>query len=74
MLVLSRKLNEQIVIAENIVITVVNIRGNKVRLGIDAPKEVPVHRKEVYEAMQREKERESNQAADCDPADVKPTD
>ncbi len=45
MLVLSRKRNEQIVIAENIVITVVEIRGDKVRLGIEAPKDVPVHRK-----------------------------
>ncbi len=52
MLVLSRKLNEQIVIAENIVITVVEIRGDKVRLGIEAPKNVPVHRQEVYEAIQ----------------------
>ena len=74
MLVLSRKRNEQIVIAENIVITVVDIRGDKVRLGIEAPKSVPVHRKEVYEAIQREKEREPNQASARDPADVKPAD
>ena len=74
MLVLSRKRNEQIVIAENIVITVVDIRGDKVRLGIEAPKSVPVHRKEVYEAIQREKEREPNQESACDSADVKPTD
>ena len=74
MLVLSRKRNEQIVIAENIVITVVDIRRDKVRLGIEAPKSVPVHRKEVYEAIQREKQREPNQASDRDRADVKPTD
>lgn len=74
MLVLSRKRNEQIVIAENIVITVVAIRGDKVRLGIEAPKDIPVHRKEVYEAIQREKEQKPNQASDRDPADVKPTD
>ena len=42
-------------IADNIVITVVEIRGDKVRLGIEAPKEVPVHRKEIYELIQREK-------------------
>ncbi len=53
MLVLSRKLNESIVIRDNIVITVVEIRGDKVRLGIEAPKEVPVHRREVYEAIKR---------------------
>ncbi len=74
MLVLSRKRNEQIVIAENVVITVVDIRRDKVRLGIEAPKSVPVHRKEVYEAIQREKERETNQASARDPADVKPAD
>lgn len=53
MLVLSRKKNESIVIRDDIVITVVEIRGDKVRLGIDAPKEVPVHRREVYEAIRR---------------------
>lgn len=51
MLVLSRKNNESIVIKDNITITVVEIRGDKVRLGIVAPKEVPVHRQEVYEAI-----------------------
>ena len=54
MLVLSRKKNESIVIDDNIVITVVEVRGDKVRLGIQAPREVPVHRSEVYEAIQRE--------------------
>ena len=51
MLVLSRKRNESIVIDENIVITVVEVRGDKVRLGIEAPREVPVHRSEVHEAI-----------------------
>jgi len=51
MLVLSRKKNESIVINSDIVITVVEIRGDKVRLGINAPKNVPVHRQEVYEAI-----------------------
>jgi len=51
MLVLSRKKNESIVIDNNIVVTVVEIRGDKVRLGIVAPKDVPVHRQEVYEAI-----------------------
>lgn len=55
MLVLSRQRDESIIIGDNIVITVVDIRGDKVRLGIDAPKEVPVHRREVYEAIQRER-------------------
>ena len=51
MLVLSRKKNESIVINDNISIVVVEIRGDKVRLGIEAPKEVPVHRREVYDAI-----------------------
>ena len=55
MLVLSRKKNESIVINADIVITVVEIRGDKVRLGIVAPKDVPVHREEVYEAIHGQK-------------------
>jgi carbon storage regulator len=51
MLVLSRKKNESIVINSDITVTVVEIRGDKVRLGIVAPKEVPVHRQEVYDAI-----------------------
>ena len=51
MLVLSRKKNESIVINNDITITVVEIRGDKVRLGIVAPKDVSVHRHEVYEAI-----------------------
>jgi carbon storage regulator len=54
MLVLSRKRDERIVIGDNIVITVVEVRGDKVRLGIDAPTEVPVHRQEVLDAMRRD--------------------
>ena len=54
MLVLSRQRDETIVIGEDIEVTVVDIRGDKVRLGISAPKHVPVHRKEVFEAIKRE--------------------
>ena len=51
MLVLTRKKNESVVIGHNVSVTVVEIRGDKVRLGIVAPKEVPVHRQEVYDAI-----------------------
>ena len=51
MLVLSRKKDESIVINDNITIVVVEIRGDKVRLGIEAPKEVPVHRREVFDSI-----------------------
>lgn len=53
MLVLSRKKNESIIINDDITIVVVEIRGDKVRLGVESPKEVPVHRKEVYDALKR---------------------
>jgi carbon storage regulator len=53
MLVLSRKKNESIVINNDITVVVVEIRGDKVRLGVEAPKEVPVHRREVYDAIHR---------------------
>jgi carbon storage regulator len=56
MLVLSRKRDESIVINDNIVITIVEIRGDKVRIGVDAPTEVPVHRREVYDAIRRNEE------------------
>jgi carbon storage regulator len=62
MLVLSRKKNESIIISDNITVTVIEIRGDKVRLGIEAPKDVTVHRREVYEAIQSQA-RDSEQAA-----------
>lgn len=58
MLVLSRLRDESIVIGDNITITVVDIRGDKVRLGINAPTDISVHRQEVYEAIQRENKRD----------------
>ncbi len=62
MLVLSRSVNEQIRIGHDIVIMVVDIRGDKVRLGITAPNEVPVHREEIYQAIQREGASDANSA------------
>ncbi|MFW6169873.1 MAG: carbon storage regulator CsrA [Planctomycetota bacterium] len=59
MLVLSRHRDESIMIGDEIVITVVDIRGDKVRLGIDAPQDIPVHRQEVYDAIQRENRKAS---------------
>ncbi len=55
MLVLSREKDQSIMVGENVEISVVDIRGDKVRLGITSPKEIPVHRREVYEAIQRER-------------------
>jgi carbon storage regulator len=55
MLVLSRQRNESIMIGDDVEIIIVDVRGDKVRLGITAPKAISVHRKEVYEAIQQEK-------------------
>jgi len=67
MLVLSRHRDESIMIGDNIVITIVDIRGDKVRLGIEAPSDIPVHRQEVYEAIQRE----NRKASQLRPGDTK---
>ena len=68
MLVLSRQRDETIMIGDDIEITIVDIRGDKVRLGINAPSHVPVHRKEVYDAIQRE----NRAAANIKPEDLPP--
>lgn len=68
MLVLSRHRDESIMIGDDVVITVVDIRGDKVRLGIDAPQHVPVHRQEVYEAIKRENQK----ASQVDPNQIRP--
>jgi len=60
MLVLSRQKDEMIMIGDNIEITVVDIRGDKVRLGINAPQQIPVHRKEVYESIKMENRQAAN--------------
>ncbi len=66
MLVLSRQRDESIMIGDDVVVTIVDVRGDKVRLGINAPKEIPVHRQEIYEAIKRENRR----AIQIQPEDV----
>ncbi len=68
MLVLSRHRDESIMIGDDVTVTIVDIRGDKVRLGINAPADIPVHRREVYEAIQRE----NRAAADIEPSQVDP--
>jgi len=71
MLVLSRKKNESIVIDNDITIVVVEIRGDKVRLGVEARKEVPVHRREVFDAIRRNEAAAGGDAAGkTDPAEA----
>ena len=67
MLVLSRHKEEQIMIGDDVIITIVDIRGDKVRLGIDAPQHIPVHRQEVYDEIER-----SNKGALCSGERVTP--
>ena len=66
MLVLSRHRDESIMIGDDVVVTIVDIRGDKVRLGIAAPQDIPVHRQEVYEAIKRENAR----AGKLEPSDT----
>ncbi len=68
MLVLSRQRDETIMIGDDVEITIVDIRGDKVRLGITAPSHIPVHRKEVYDAIKRE----NRAAANMKPHDLPP--
>ena len=68
MLVLSRHRDESIIIGDDVIVTIVDIRGDKVRLGIQAPQDIPVHRREVYEAIQRE----NRKAAQLQPGDTQP--
>lgn len=65
MLVLSRKKDEKIIIGDNITVMVIEIRGDKVRLGIEAPKEVTVHRQEVYDAIKREQDEKRDISIDA---------
>ncbi len=66
MLVLSRQRDESIVIGDDVIVTIVDIRGDKVRLGVNAPGEIPVHRQEVYDAIRRE----NRQSAELSPQDT----
>ena len=70
MLVLSRHRDESIMIGDDVVVTIVDIRGDKVRLGIQAPNDIPVHRQEVYEAIKREN-RKANTIQPNDLKDVR---
>ncbi|UCD51596.1 MAG: carbon storage regulator CsrA [Phycisphaerales bacterium] len=70
MLVLSRQRDESIMIGDDVEITIVDVRGDKVRLGITAPKQIPVHRREIYDAIQREKaQKATGETPAADPND-----
>ena len=72
MLVLTRKSNQSIMIGDDIEVSVLSIMGEKVRIGIQAPRDIPVFRKEVYLEIQEERARESVPAAVCAPRSTMP--
>ena len=57
MLILSRRVGEKLIIGNDVVVTVLEVKGNQVRIGINAPKDVPVHREEIYQRIQAEKQK-----------------
>jgi len=68
MLILTRRVGESVIIGDNITLTVLGVRGHQVRLGVDAPKDVSVHREEIYQRIQKEKDDDEPSAHDEDPA------